>query len=115
MQWGSLAYDELTYVATMVDDGAYGSKREQHLTLNSKIFHIVKKMEENKEKINQGLKIRARRDGDAFSLSLVNDAVGEDGDSRKKHVRWRGRWSFQYLYGMPSMQGWCSLQKITLC
>lgn len=59
----ALAYNELTYVATMVDDGSYGSKREQHLTLNSKIFHIAKKLEENEEQINQGLKIRARRGG----------------------------------------------------
>lgn len=53
-----LAYNELAYVVTMTDEGIYSSDRERNLTLNSMIYHVIKKLEENQEQINNELKIK---------------------------------------------------------
>lgn len=52
-----LAYNELVYTVTMTDEGAYGSRREHQLALNSMIYHVMKKLEKNQEEITQGLSI----------------------------------------------------------
>ena len=53
-----LAYNELAYVVTMTDEGIYSSDRERNLTLNSMIYRVIKKLEENQEQINNELKIK---------------------------------------------------------
>lgn len=58
-----LAYNELVYTVTMVDDGTYASERERQLALNSVIYHAIKKLNENGEQINNGLKIEIGADG----------------------------------------------------
>lgn len=58
-----LAYNELVYTVTMVDDGAYSSERERQLAVNSVIYRVIRKLEENKEEINNELKIEAGADG----------------------------------------------------
>ncbi|MDE6365469.1 MAG: peptidase [Lachnospiraceae bacterium] len=52
-----LAYNELTYKITMTDEGVYASNRERQLMLNSIIYRVVKRLEENHETINNDLKI----------------------------------------------------------
>ena len=58
-----LAYNELVYTVTMVDDGVYSSERERQLAVNSVIYRVIRKLEENKEEINNELKIEAGADG----------------------------------------------------
>ncbi len=58
-----LAYNELVYTVTMVDDGTYASEREHQLALNSVIYHAIKKLNENGEQINNELKIEIGADG----------------------------------------------------
>lgn len=55
-----LAYNELAYKITMTDEGVYASNRERQLMLNSIIYRVVRKLEENHETINNGLKNRGR-------------------------------------------------------
>lgn len=57
-----LAYNELSYVITMIDDGVYTSERQRQLTLNSMIYRVVKKLEENQELLNNELKIAVGTD-----------------------------------------------------
>ena len=52
-----LAYNELSYLITMIDDGTYASERQRQLTLNSMIYRVMKKLEENQEPLNNELKI----------------------------------------------------------
>jgi len=59
----ALAYNELVYTIIMTDDGVYSSEREHQLALNSMIYHVTKKLEEQQEPINNELKIRTRPDG----------------------------------------------------
>lgn len=59
-----LAYSELVYTVTMIDNGTYSSEREHQLTLNSVIYHTIRKLNENNEPINNELKIETGADGD---------------------------------------------------
>ena len=52
-----LAYSELVYTVTMIDDGTYSSEREHQLALNSVIYSATRKLNENNEQINNELKI----------------------------------------------------------
>lgn len=58
-----LAYNALVYTVTMTDDGVYASERERNLTLNGRIYHLVKKLRENQEQLNNELKIKMEPDG----------------------------------------------------
>lgn len=58
-----LAYNKLVYTVTMVDEGSYLSERERQLTINSVIYNVVTKLNENKEQINNELKIKIGEDG----------------------------------------------------
>lgn len=58
-----LAYNELVYTVTMIDDGTYASKRERQLSINSVIYCVMKKLNENNEQINNELKIEVGTDG----------------------------------------------------
>jgi len=58
-----LAYNKLVYTVTMVDDGTYASGRERQLALNSVIYHVIKRLNENGEQINNELKIGIGADG----------------------------------------------------
>ena len=59
-----LAYNELVYTVTMVDDGIYASERERQLAINSVIYSVTRKLNENNEKINNELKIAIGANGD---------------------------------------------------
>ncbi len=59
-----LAYNELVYTVTMVDDGTYASERERQLAINSVIYSVTRKLNENNEKINNELKIEIGANGD---------------------------------------------------
>ncbi|MFG6393777.1 MAG: peptidase [Lachnospiraceae bacterium] len=52
-----LAYNKLMYTVIMSDSLKYASAREKQLSLNSIIYHVVKRLEANNEKINNELKI----------------------------------------------------------
>ena len=52
-----MAYNELVYTVTMIDDGTYASERERQLSINSVIYCVMKKLNENNEQINNELKI----------------------------------------------------------
>ena len=41
-----LAYNELVYTVTMIDDGTYASERERQLSINSVIYCVMKKLNE---------------------------------------------------------------------
>lgn len=58
-----LAYNELVYTVTMIDDGTYASERERQLSINSVIYCVMKKLNENNEQINNELKIEVGTDG----------------------------------------------------
>ena len=58
-----LAYNELVYTVTMIDDGTYASERERQLYINSVIYCVMKKLNENNEQINNELKIEVGTDG----------------------------------------------------
>lgn len=57
-----LAYNELVYTVTMIDDGTYASERERQLSINSVIYCVMKKLNENNEQINNELKIEVGTD-----------------------------------------------------
>lgn len=59
-----LAYNELVYTVTMVDDGTYSSERERQLAINSVIYSVTRKLNENTEQINNELKIEVGANGD---------------------------------------------------
>ncbi len=59
----ALAYNELVYTVTMVDDGTYASERERQLAVNSVIYRVTRKLYENNEKINNELKIEIGENG----------------------------------------------------
>lgn len=59
-----LAYNELVYTVTMVDDGTYSSERERQLAINSVIYNVIKKLKDNNEQINNELKIEVGTNGD---------------------------------------------------
>lgn len=58
-----LASNKLVYRVTMADTGKYSSSREKNLSLNSIIYHVVKRLKENNEKINNEIKIKIGKDG----------------------------------------------------
>lgn len=59
-----LAYNELVYTVTMIDNGTYSSERERQLSINSIIYRVIRKLNENNEQLNSGLKIEVGADGD---------------------------------------------------
>lgn len=59
-----LAYSELVYTVTMIDDGTYSSEREHQLALNSVIYSATRRLNENNEQINNELKIEVGTNGD---------------------------------------------------
>lgn len=69
-----LAYNELVYTVTMVDDGTYSSERERQLSVNSVIYSVTKKLNENHEQINNELKIEAGANGD-YVYSVTGKAL----------------------------------------
>ena len=58
-----LAYNKLVYTVTMMDNGDYSSGRERQLGLNGMIYKVIKKLEENGERLNNELKIITVPDG----------------------------------------------------
>lgn len=58
-----LAYSELVYTVTMIDNVSYSSEREHQLTLNSVIYSAARRLNENNEQINNELKIEIGADG----------------------------------------------------
>ena len=58
-----LAYNKPVFTVTMVDGESYATSRERQLTLNGVIYHVMKKLEENGETINQELRIRIGDNG----------------------------------------------------
>ncbi len=58
-----LASNKLVYTVTMADTGKYSSAREKNLSLNSIIYHVVKRLKANNEKINNEIKIKINKDG----------------------------------------------------
>lgn len=58
-----LAYSKLVYTVTMIDNGTYASEREHQLALNSVIYSVARKLNENHEQINNELKIEIGSDG----------------------------------------------------
>ena len=59
-----LAYSELIYTVTMIDNGTYLSERERQLAINSVIYNVTRKLNVNNEQINNELKIKSGTDGD---------------------------------------------------
>lgn len=59
-----LAYNELVYTVTMIDNGTYSSERERQLSINSIIYRVIRKLNENNEQLSCGLKIEVGADGD---------------------------------------------------
>ncbi len=58
-----LASNKLVYTVTMADTGKYLSSREKNLSLNSIIYHVVKRLKANNENINNEIKIKISKDG----------------------------------------------------
>ncbi|MCI8669439.1 MAG: peptidase [Lachnospiraceae bacterium] len=69
-----LAYNEPVYSVTMTDEGVYSSNRERQLALNSMIYHVVKKLEENNEQLNNELKINLGPDGN-FEYTVTGKSL----------------------------------------
>jgi len=65
-----LAYNELVYTVTMVDNGIYTTERERQLTINSIIYRVTRKLRENREQIQNEFKIERNASGDyAFTVT----------------------------------------------
>ena len=58
-----LAYNELVFTVTMVEEGDYASERERNLSLNGAIYQIAGKLDDYHERINNELKIVIGADG----------------------------------------------------
>lgn len=58
-----LASDQMIYTITMMDSEEYKTNRERQLTLNSMIYRLLRKLEENGEKINNEIKIGLDKNG----------------------------------------------------
>ncbi len=58
-----LASNKLVYTVTMADTGKYSSSREKNLSLNSIIYHVVKRLKANNENINNEIKIKISKNG----------------------------------------------------
>ncbi len=69
-----LAYNKPVYTVTMTDEGSYSSNRERQLALNSMIYQVVKKLEENNEQLNNELKIQPGTDGN-FEYTVSGKAL----------------------------------------
>lgn len=69
-----LAHDELIYTITMIDNGKYSSERERQLILNSMIYHVTRKLNENKEKVNNELKIKPGEHG-AYEFTVTGESL----------------------------------------
>ncbi len=52
-----LAYNRLVYSVTITDNTIYASNRQRQLSLNSSIYHVIKKLTEQGEKVDHGLKL----------------------------------------------------------
>lgn len=70
-----LAYNKLVYTVTMIDDNVYLSERQRQLTINSMIYQVIKKLEENGEQINNSLKIKVGEQGDYVYTELGKSLV----------------------------------------
>ena len=58
-----LACNKPVFTVTMVDGESYATSRERQLTLNSVIYHVMKRLEKDGEPLNQELKIRIGDNG----------------------------------------------------
>lgn len=111
-----LAYNELVYTVTMVDNGTYSSERERQLAINSVIYSVTSKLNENNEQINNELKIEvgangsyvytvagralARFKADIFGEADPNDMAPEQMDiSAEDMIRFLSGNSKYALYG----------------
>ena len=59
----ALAHNEQVYTVTMADTGKYSSIRQKNLSLNSIIYHVVKRLKANNENINNEIKIKISKNG----------------------------------------------------
>lgn len=69
-----LAYNELVYTVTMVDNGTYSSERERSLHINSVIYRVMGKLKENNEQMNHELKIEVGADG-RYAYTVTGSAL----------------------------------------
>lgn len=69
-----LAYNELVYTVTMIDDGEYASRRERQLSLNGMIYRVIRKLAGQHEKVNHELKIEVGLDGD-YEYTVTGNAL----------------------------------------
>lgn len=67
-----LAYNELVYAVTIQDNGTYSSKAERSKSLNTEIGRIVKKLEQNGDKIDNNFGIFIDSSGQYQFLSSGN-------------------------------------------
>ncbi|MEY8393088.1 hypothetical protein D3Z36_17035 [Lachnospiraceae bacterium] len=58
-----LTYNELVYTLTMVVEGTYALERKRQLAINSVIYHVTGKLNENGDQINNELKIETGAEG----------------------------------------------------
>lgn len=58
-----LASDKMIYTITMVDSGEYKTNRERQLTLNGIIYHLLERLHQNEEELNNEMKIRLDENG----------------------------------------------------
>ncbi len=52
-----LAYNELVFTVTMIDNGDYSSNRERQLSLNSMLYRVITRLAVHHEQVNNELKI----------------------------------------------------------
>ncbi len=69
-----LAYNELVFIVTMIDNGDYSSGRERQLSLNSMIYRVIGKLAEKREQVNNELKIAVGADG-RFEYTVSGSAL----------------------------------------
>lgn len=68
-----LAYNELVFMVTMIDNGDYVSGRERQLSLNSMIYRVIGKLNENHEQVSHELKITLGENGE-FEYTVSGNA-----------------------------------------
>lgn len=92
-----LASNKLVYTVTMADTGKYLSSREKNLSLNSIIYHVVKRLKANNENINNEIKIKISKNGsykytvdgsllDRFKADIFGEADPDNMTEEQKNI-----------------------------
>lgn len=103
-----LASNKVIYTVTMIDSGEYRTNRERQLTLNGIIYHLLNRLHENGEELNNEIKIALDENGnyvytaegaalERFKADIYGQANPEDMSKEQSEIE--AEEMIQYLAG----------------